>query len=356
MSKELISSSIGQLNDQQRLFNEYSRQIQSLQQKLTKEKERLDALQRTYHKDIHILFEQLSQERIALALLLHEATYDFKYSNSQLEIFGEVILYLFEQSFASIEPTEDQLIIYQQWKGQSFQNVQEQNIAQLKEQLAEKILMEFGVYIQVDDYGDTLEEFARFRRDAQLLIEQANPSDKQKKSKKKAKEIAKTEAENALKQKSIRSIYLSLAKVLHPDIKHPHMDASTQEEWMKKVTAAYQAKDLHSLLLFENEWVDQQNHRLETLKEDQLNVYLQSLKERLKSLENEIQDLYRSSLYADIAHLIKMQDKKAMQKMKSEKSEVKHAIETFRHNLSYLKSNYSKKVMQDIVNQFHQLI
>lgn len=355
MSQDLIFSQDGHLTEQQRLFNEYSRQIQSLQLKMTREKERLDLLQKAYHKDIHQLFEQLSKERITLALLLHQATYDFKYSGSQLEIFGEVIIYLFEQSFSSLDPTEDQEIIYQQWKGHTFQHIQEQNIAQLKEKIAEQLLMEKGIYISPDDYGDTMEEFVRFRQDAQRMVDQTQ-NNKQKKSKKQAKEQLMQEADLALQQKSIRSIYLSLAKVLHPDIKHPHMDADIQEEWMKKVTAAYQAKDLHTLLVYEKEWVDQQNNRLESLNENQLDVYLQSLKERIKSLENEIKDLYQSPLYADIAHLIPLQEKKAMQKIISERADVKNAIQTFQHNYAYLQNNYSKRVMQDVVNQFHHLI
>lgn len=355
MSTNLIFSNDAPLSENQRLFNEYLRQIESLQQKLDREKIRLELLKKEFHKDIIQLFEQLSEERIALAMLFHQATYDFKYSSSQLEIFGDVIVYLFEQAFQSLEATEDQEIIYQQWKGQSFSKVQAQDIAQLMDKIAEELLYQHGIYINTIEYESTPEDYVRFRNDVSLLLQHQGQK-KQKKSKKQLKEEVAKQEEIALQQRSIRSIYISLAKVLHPDVQHEHLDSDVQEEWMKKVTAAYQSKDLHTLLVLEKEWIDQQNSHLNQLNEDQLSVYLLSLKERIKHLENEIKDLYKSPIYEEIHHLIHMNEKKAMQKIKSERSDIKNVIQTFKHNLQYLKQQYSKKEIQDAVNQFHHLI
>lgn len=357
MSQELFFSNEKPLTENQRLFNEYTRQIESLQQKIEREKIRLDLLKTEFHKDIHHLFELLSQERLNLAMLFHQATYDFKYSNSQLETFGEVIVYLFEQAFQSIDPTDDQEIIYQQWKGQSYSKVQEQDIADLKDKISEELLLQHGIYIDSESYGNTIDEYVRFRNDVQLILQQNDGGKKKKKkSKKQIQEEAIVEAEQAQQQRSLRSIYISLAKVLHPDVKNDQLDDLSKEEWMKKVILAYQSKDLHTLLHLEREWVGQQNIRLDQLHDDQLLVYLQSLKERIKSLENEIKELYSSPIYSEIAHLISLQEKKARQKIKSERSEIKNAIQTFQHNLKYLELNYSKRGIQDAVNQFYHLI
>lgn len=358
MSQELVFSGEKSLSENQRLFNEYSRQIDSLNKKLEREKERLDLLKKEFHKDIHQLFEQLSRERISLAMLFHEATYDFKYSGSQAEIFGDVIVYLFEQAFESVDPDDDQEIIYQQWKGQSYSNIKSEDIYTLKEKISEQLLMEHGIYINIDDYGNDPEGFSLFRKDVQLLLAE-NDFSKKKKKKKSRQEIKDQQtkdAELAIQQRNIRSVYISLAKVLHPDTAQHDSDTMIKEELMKKVTLAYQAKDLHALLLLEQEWVDKQNLRLDQLEENQLNVYLQSLKERIKSLKQEIEALYKSPVYAEIAHLISLQEKKAMQKIKSQRSDIKQVIQTFQHNIEVLKHHYSRKYIQDAVNQFRDLI
>lgn len=358
MSQELIFSGEKPLSESQRLFNEYSRQIDSLNKKLEREKSRLDVLKKEFHKDIHQLFEQLSKERIQLALLFHEATYNFKYSGSQTEIFGDVIVYLFEQAFESVDPDDDQEIIYQQWKGQSYANVKSEDIYTLKEKISEQLLLEQGLYINIDDYANDLDGFARFRNEVQVMLAENDFSKKKKKkrSRQEIKDQQAKEAELAIQQRNIRSIYISLAKVLHPDTSQNDTDSSVKEELMKKVTQAYQEKNLHALLLLEQEWVDNQNLRLDQLEEHQLNIYLKSLKERIKSLEQEIEALYKSPVYAEIAHLIHLQEKKAMQKIKSQRSDIKQVIQTFQHNLTVLKHHYSRKYIQDAVNQFHELI
>ena len=70
MSKDLVFSGEQPLSEKQKLFNEYSRQIDLLNDKMNREKDRLDALITEFHKDIHQSFEKLSRERIELAVLM----------------------------------------------------------------------------------------------------------------------------------------------------------------------------------------------------------------------------------------------------------------------------------------------
>lgn len=358
MSKSVVFSGNHELSEKQKLFNDYSRQIDNLHQKISREKNRLNELKNEFHKDIHLLFAQLAQERIELAMLLHEATYDFKYSNSQQEIFGEVIVYLFEQAFESIDLSEEQEIIFEQWKGQSQSTAQMEDFYALKEKISEQLLIEHGEYINIDEYANDLAGFTQFRKDVQAILAEKDFSKKKKKkkSKQEVNEEQVKAADVTVQQRNIRSIYISLAKVLHPDISQNKMDFSEKEELMKKVTLAYQSKDLHTLLLLEREWVSAQNLRMDELEDDQLDIYLQSLKERMKALEQEIELLYQSPIYAEIAHLIHLQEKKALQKIKGQRAEIKNVIQNFQHNLSILKQYYSRKEMQNAANEFYDLI
>lgn len=358
MSQELVFSEDRPLSEKQKLFNEYSRQIDQLNQKLVREKIRLDELKNEFHKDIYQLFAQLAEERINLAMLFHKATFDFKFYNSQLETFGEVIVYLFEKAFESIDPSDDQEIIFQQWKGQTYSNAQSEDIYQIKKKISDQLLVEHGIYMNIDDYSNDLEGFTKFTNEVKLVLSEKDFSKKKKKkkSKKEVKEEQTKEAEVALQNRSIRSIYISLAKVLHPDISQNSMDLAEKEKLMKRVTAAYQLKDLHTLLMLEQAWVSAQNLRIDQLEDHQLEIYLQSLKERMKSLEKEIENLYRSPIYAEIAHLISLNEKKSLQKIKSQRSDIKQVIQNFKHNLNILKQYYSRKEIQTSVNQFHDFI
>lgn len=89
--------------------------------------------------------------------------------------------------------------------------------------------------------------------------------------------------------KSIRSIYMELAKNLHPDLEQDEELRVLKEERMKQLTEAYQKKDLAALLCMQNNWTDNPvDESLADQPDQLLKGYNKVLKAQLKKLEDEM--------------------------------------------------------------------
>jgi len=86
---------------------------------------------------------------------------------------------------------------------------------------------------------------------------------------------------------SIRSIYISLVKKLHPDREPDEEEKIRKTEIVKQLTEAYEKKDLISLLLLQSEHQLNKDKDLKDLK-----AYNQILEEQVASLEEEYSALY----------------------------------------------------------------
>ncbi|MEG1748206.1 MAG: J domain-containing protein [Tannerellaceae bacterium] len=88
-------------------------------------------------------------------------------------------------------------------------------------------------------------------------------------------------------QKSIRTIYMELAKGLHPDLEQDDEVRQIKEERMKQLNEAYQKKDLSSLLTMQLNWLEESIKSPETQPDEVLKGYNKVLKEELKKLKDE---------------------------------------------------------------------
>jgi hypothetical protein len=125
---------------------------------------------------------------------------------------------------------------------------------------------------------------------AKLAEEEKRKEEWQKTRRKTAKQIEKEKAQAAadeLKQKSISTIYRQLAKLLHPDLERDETRRAEKEALMQEVTVAYEARDLHTLLLLELKWIHQEQNHLQSVADEKLALYLQVLREQARDLEQE---------------------------------------------------------------------
>jgi len=123
------------------------------------------------------------------------------------------------------------------------------------------------------------------------------------------KEQLQAQAEE-LKLKNIRSIYISLVKVLHPDTEQDEALKVQKNELMKKVTTAYENKDISTLLRLEAEWISQTNSRLDSVTDATLKLYNETLYQRLQELEYKKFMLLRNPIYENIQHLVHLNEKR----------------------------------------------
>jgi hypothetical protein len=91
----------------------------------------------------------------------------------------------------------------------------------------------------------------------------------------------------AIKQKSISSIYKQLAKIFHPDLERDEDKKVEKEALMQQLTQAYQQKDLHTLLRLELGWIHKEEDNIQQMTDDKLDIYNEILKEQIKELKIE---------------------------------------------------------------------
>ncbi len=118
-----------------------------------------------------------------------------------------------------------------------------------------------------------------------------------KKTKKQLEKEARDKEIEVLKGKSISSIYKSLAKIIHPDLEQDLDKKLQKEEWMKKLTVAYEKKDLKTLLEIELEWAKGETDRIRSLTIDKLNLYNEMLRSQVQEMELQAATIYNDNKY-----------------------------------------------------------
>ena len=95
----------------------------------------------------------------------------------------------------------------------------------------------------------------------------------------------KKQAEEQNVTQAVRTLYRDLVKALHPDLEPDETEKIRKTELMKRVTTAYQAGELLTLLRLQLELQRIDQSHLENLAEDQLRYYNKLLKEQVRELD-----------------------------------------------------------------------
>ena len=293
------------LTKNQQAFNRLTKRIEQLQHAIRKDSAKLETVLKAYNANIPNLQQVISKSRLTLAKALGETTKKIKYGKRQADDLRKTILTLCDEAFAHVEPDQETELFYNAWSKSNYrEEVQSQENAR-KRMFAEHAKGAFGMDIDFDTMGDTPEEFARFARRMQ---DEFTNSEKQREErfsgrKKSKKHLAREELrqqQEAHQLKSMRSLYLSLAKALHPDTEMNFSEKKRKEELMKKVTAAYADKDLAALLKLEMQWVASESRALDTLPDEKLKLYIASLKEQAAALEEEHASVFYNPRFTPI--------------------------------------------------------
>jgi hypothetical protein len=314
------------LTKNQQAFNRLTKRIEQLQQAIRKETTKLETILKAYNANIPYLQQEISKSRLTLAKTLAETANKIEYSKHQADNMRKVILTLCDEAFDYVEPDRETELFYNAWSGSSYrEEVQAQHNA-MKKAFAERAKDAFGMDIDPDSLGDTPEEFVR---SARRMLDEFKRNENQQGERSFGKRRSQAhfvqeelrKKEEAHKLKSMRSLYLSLAKALHPDTEMDSYEKKRKEELMKKVTAAYADKDLATLLKLEMQWVASGISALDTLPDEKLKLYIASLKEQVAALEEEHTSVFYNHRFTPISdcwHLTEQQAVREIQKLKKD--------------------------------------
>jgi hypothetical protein len=116
-----------------------------------------------------------------------------------------------------------------------------------------------------------------------------------------SKETQKAKATEDLQKKEVSTIYKQLAKVFHPDLETNPILKLEKEVFMKKLTSAYEAQDLHTLLSLELEAFNLEESNKKVHSEAQLKTYNQLLQTQVRDLQQKLKMIPNDPKYTPLS-------------------------------------------------------
>jgi hypothetical protein len=318
-----------QLSKEQIAFNKLTARIAKGREKLEKRTAILEALLDIHGKDYKKAEDEKAYAYIKLAQTLDAAiTSKTTLKKNYLEKIGDHISFLLHWACGQIEPTEEVIALHDKYSSMTHEEI----LKDEKEEAIDSMAMMFSMMYQEEfspeEFAETPEAIEKLRlkleaakarieaSEAQRKKEEPfNPfvddpfSDKKRKKSKKQierelKQAALDKEKEELEQKSVRGIYIELAKVLHPDAEMNEEEKLWKQELMKEVNVAYEAKNLFKLLELEMTWLSKQNNYLADVPLQKLKTYNSMLQDQAAKLEFEYFMLDRDPRFSEVAEYV----------------------------------------------------
>lgn len=336
-----ISSSAKPLTKEQERFNKISQRIQKLEKQLPVKEQQLNNLLAQYNKQIPPLIEQKLRLYIEIAHILDQKANATNFSKRLIEYVNELVLFLLEEAFTEIEPNEVDIALYDKYSEYSFKEMQEQEMNKMKAYFNDFVKERFNVDIDLTDVNmEDPAERARImselqdemRKNETNEIPESSRAKERKKTKKQLEKELQEKHRVELQSKSIKSIYISLSKALHPDTETDVEMKMEKEELMKKVTVAYQEKNFPLLLQLEAEWVNKTEQSINQLSDDKLKIYNSILHERENELKEELYMLEHNPKFRFIHRFVHMHPSSALKALIYEAEKFKFDLQLIEEN------------------------
>ena len=334
-------------------FNRLVKDIEKLRIELSREEQKLEMFSEYYTKNIRPAEVALSKSKMEMAITLDDFAQSSKLPKTIINELEIIIPELLNEGFEFISPDDVTKRIYEKWTNVDLDEViQEEKEEQLEE--LEYFMKSMGLDFNVEDIDfddpESIGEFHNRMEEAKKQKER-NEAERQSKRKKTRKQLAVEETEKLqddIKIKNLRSVYLSLAKILHPDSETDADLKLEKEEIMKQVTKAYEDKDIITLLVIETQWLKNTVERLANLKEDVAAIYIQLLKEQAKKLRQQKSELRYHPRFQYVSSFIGDKVDRGMLRLSLEKERVNKDLRKTQKEIEIIKINPRNEVKKFI--------
>ncbi len=337
------------LTKNQQAFNRLTKQIEKLENEIVAEAQRLDRLTDLFSTEISEVEIETAQAQLDLALTFDSITEKKTFTKSQLKYIQETIVAMLDIAFCKLQPTPEQEAIYDKWSKSSYKEELARQETEEKNEFSSMFEELFGT-LPLDDDGNPI-DFEDFKKAFSGKSDTNNHKFKSK-SAKQLKQEETLRVEQEIKNKSVRSIYISLAKILHPDAETDPELRHGKEQVMKQVTVAYEQKDLQTLLRLEMEWIHKTTDHLDQLSDDKLKSYVAVLKEQVAQLKNEKYAVRRNPRYQIIGELLFLTEKQAIKEISHHKQSCKESTAALKEVVNVILSTGSKTEVAKIAKDF----
>lgn len=344
------------LTKNQQLFNKLTKSIVKLEAKIVDENDKLLRLLELYANKVRPLLSDNANLKLKLAISLADTNDRIKYTKKQKENIKDIIIDLCNDAFSDIEPNEEQEAFYDKWSQISYQDELKSQTEREKELLAHTINSTFGIDLNMDEFDDSAEGMAKLQSKLREEFEKSQEKDSKSKIKKKTKKQIQNEQDleekEEIKNKSVRSIYISLVKVLHPDSETDIKLKYEKEEIMKKVTLAYEKKDLPTLLKLEMEWVFKETEQLDKITDDKLKIYISVLNERINELNKELFMTLSHPKFSEISDFSHVPEVVGDKGIKSQIKQQRRENKELNNSIKLIETSTDKKNIMDFIDDY----
>jgi hypothetical protein len=342
------------LSKEQQAFNRLVQRIEKLQKQIPEEINKLEQLNSLYNEDVSPNVLELARQKIQLCHLLHAKRQEIKLSATQNQKLDDLLYHFFNEAFSVIEPDEATKELYAKYSHSSYAEELSLQESDVKKEFSDMLYDRFGLRLDPSMLTDN-PDFKKIEEELQKQWEQQESGKRSKsKTKKQLEKELLEDQKEALKNKSIRSIYVALAKILHPDTEQDEALKIEKEEMMKMVTVAYENRDLMQLLLLETQWIKKHDESLHKMDVSTLKAYIHLLKDQVKGLEAELEMLFLNPTFSAVVAYRYQSIQHAFRLIKHEGSRYKwliKKIQTDIHQLEHGAKVYAP-VMQ-IIRDYH---
>jgi hypothetical protein len=338
-------------------FNRLTRRIDTLKRKAVKERERLEELLHRFGAVVAPVDAELARRRLELARALSDAHARWPQPKPRTANLRHLILTLLQEAFEVAAPDQAATALYDQWIDLGDREEEDHSRAAIRKLLRDEFRAEFGFDADIDDDGDhSRAGFERFRRKMGEQFRRAQAEQPQQPRGARSSRVLgrrRREAEQGdVRLKSIRAVYLSLAKILHPDTNIEPAERSHREHDMKRATEAYRQEDLLALLELERRWGMRDHDALRGLGDDVLTVYIASLRRRVRSLEHELREQIFDPRYARIAPVAGFTNVRALAAMGSRAEQLRGDLARVHELLDRIAACGSKRELARFVDVY----
>lgn len=311
------------LSKHQQNLKRLLQRVAALKEELKEELAKREELLGIYTTEIEPTRKALAEAKLKLASCIDRAAERYSFTGQQVEKVGKAVELLCDEALAYDDLCIEAKMLYSKWSTITYNEKQQKLLARAKQMFADMMLERYDVEIDIEDIEDTTEGFAQFRQRMKAKLDEERKAFWEEQSKRIGRAAEKEKREAEIKQRSIRQLYLSLVKVLHPDLEQDEALKLEKIELMKRLTLAYEMHDLQTLIELESNWITNTADSIEAIANEKIKIYIESLKAQVASLEKEkVEQLHQPS-YSIINEWASMPLAIALGRIKRHKKEIK---------------------------------
>lgn len=374
MNSLLIRPSQKILSKSQETFNRLIKKIEKIQNNIKKTEAELNQGLHYYHSYVRPT-QKIMVEKLSECIPIFYSYYTqprLKLSKNEKGILKELIASLLSQlsNYVPVQDLNEEIIeIIKDIDGVNVKEVFKDEFDSLKKEIwefakQEGLDLDFSSINATDSEEEMkakiqeaiLKAKGNKQREEEEVVERSDVKEKvKKKTKLQLKKEQREREVEELHKKGLSKIYKQLARVLHPDLERDPLLKAEKEELMKKLTVAYDNQDLHTLLSLEITWMNrnaENENDSHVQADEQLKIYNALLKEQTKSLEEELNVLFRHPRYFDIQHLINGNSSSILDILENENCTLSSDFRRYSKAIIDLKDGSNFKGIKEILKAF----